>query len=218
MITRSRETLRLLGVILFVVLGLVIALAALLGGISLLLPVTTMSTLDVTVVARNADGSPAAGQAVELWGYEKAKREAVTGPDGRAEFPGETIEVVSPLGFPRRRPESFPVRIRFPRVSPLYYRYDVLRDGVPEADVFNTTYDYRFGRDWVGRFDGDGLVVRVDKDEYGRPAQRARPSTDDGAVQLFRPRATLKQLPGPEIRWQIELVLTPAGGWQAAGR
>jgi hypothetical protein len=103
-------------------------------------------------------------------------------------------------------------------VSPLYYRYDVLRDGVPQADVFNTTYDYRFGRDWVGRFDGDGLVVRVDKDEYGRPAQRARPSTDDGAVQLFRPRATLKQLPGPEIRWQIELVLTPAGGWQAAGR
>lgn len=218
MTARYREMLRLLGVSLFIILGLAVALAALLGGVSLLLPVTTMATFDVVVAARHADGTPVAGQTVELWGYEKQTREAVTGPDGRAEFPGETITVVSPLGFPRRRPETFPVRIRFPRFSPLYYRYDVVGDGVPEADVFNTAYDSRFGRDWVGRFNADGLVVGVDRDEYGRPAQRAAPSTEDGAVQLFRPRATVAELPGPGLHWQIELFLTPAGGWQAENR
>lgn len=218
MATRYRAILRALGVILVCVLGLTIALAMLLGGILLLLPGTITMPFDVTVVALNGNGTPAAGQKVELWGYDKVTREAVTGPDGRAEFVGETIDVVSLLGFPRRRPEVFPVRIRFPSLTPLYYRFDVIHDGVPEADVFNTRYDYRFGGDWVGRFNADGLIVRVDKDEYRRPAERTAPRTEDGVVQLFRPRVTVAELPGPEIHWHIELVLTPAGGWQADNR
>lgn len=207
--------LRLLGVVLLIILGFVVTVAVMLGIIVLLLPGTTRMPYDVAVVARNADGTPAPGQTVEFWGYDKYTRYAVTDADGRAEFPGETVEVVSTLAFRRRRPEAFPVRIRFPKLSPLYYRYDVVRDGAPEADVFNTWYDYRFGGDWVGRFDAEGLVVRVDKDEYSRPVKRAAPGTDDGAVQLFRPRATVAQLPGPEIHWSVELVLTPSGGWQA---
>ena len=217
MTTRYRSLLRALGIILLLLVGLAVAMAALLGGVILILPGTVVVTFDVTIVARNADGTPAPGQLVELWGYDKYSREAVTGPDGRAEFPGEVVHIVATLAFPRRRPDVFPVHMRFPKFAPLFYRYDVAGDGAPEADVFNTWYEYRFGRDWVGRFNADGLMAGVTKDEYGRPAKRAKPATEDGAVQLFRSRSTVGKPAAAGDPWKIELALTPAGGWQHPG-
>lgn len=214
MATWYRGPLRVAGILLLVVASLAMAAAGMIAAVMLVLPGTVVVTFDVVVVARNADGTAVAGQEVELWGYEKAARTALTGPDGRAEFPGETIHVSTTLLFQRHRPEAFPLHIRFPQFAPLYYRYDVVRDGPPQADVFNTTYDYRFGNDWVGRFDAAGRIERVTTDEYGRPAKRAAARTDDGSVQLFRAEATILEIQGPESRWRIDLVLTPAGGWR----
>lgn len=209
-----RSLLRPLGITLLLMIALTLALAALFGGVVLLLPGTVVVRFDVTIVARNADGTLVPGQRVELWGYDKYTRESVTGADGRAEFPGEVIHVVATLAFPRQRPDVFPVHIRFPAFAPLFYRYDIAGDGAPEADIFNTKYEYRFGDDWVGRFNADGLVAGVTKDEYGRPAKRARPDTEDGVVQLFRPRSSVAKPAAAGDPWKIELVLTPAGGWQ----
>lgn len=113
-----RSLLRPLGITLLLMIALALALAALFGGVVLLLPGTVVVRFDVTIVARNADGTLVPGQRVELWGYDKYTRESVTGADGRAEFPGEVIHVVATLAFPRQRPDVFPVHIRFPAFAP----------------------------------------------------------------------------------------------------
>ena len=189
-------------VIFAVLLGL-----GLLAVVFAILPGQAQTTAELTVVVLGADGQPQSGLEVELWAYEQASEQAKTNVRGEAVFRNKSFSFGKSILTQRRdRPAEFPIRARFPEQTELYYRWDVVKSGELEYDLFDDSYDYYFGRHWLGRFRGDEQTKQTIKD-MGE-LQRAKPLDQVKApLKYFDSKVDLRRSEtGPET-WSIRLEL-----------
>ena len=117
------------------------------------------------------------------------------------------------------RPDAFLVRLAFPGLSLLFYRFELRRDGPASYQVFNTSYDYNWGHQWVGDFDATGRVRSQTKpDKTGKVHTTVPPN--GGQTLLWQANAALHRLAKVKTgsHYAIELNLQQNGVEQAAAR
>lgn len=117
------------------------------------------------------------------------------------------------------RPDAFLVRLAFPGLSPLFYRFELRRDGPAPYQVFNTSYDYNWGHQWVGDFDAIGRVRSQTKpDKTGKVHTTVPPN--GGQTLLWQANAALHRLAKVKTgsHYAIELNLQQNGVEQAVAR
>ncbi|MFM8251112.1 MAG: Ig-like domain-containing protein [Planctomycetota bacterium] len=195
----------LAAVILMIVLGV-----GLMAVTFAILPGTAFTNCEVTVVLRDADGNPLADQEVDLWSYDSQTYQGKTDAQGQVVFSGQSYRYdVTLWSRGVNRPDEFPVRARFPDLTDLYYRWDVVRSGTQDYELFDDSFDYYFGSHWLGTFNEQGPVRRKIKD-MGK-WHDAKPLDKVAApVKLWKTKVTLEPSPtGPEA-WSLRLKLQAA--------
>lgn len=172
-----------------------------------ILPAQRSVTADVAIAVKDSDGHPLVGTQVELWEYEHVWRRAITDADGVARFRGERFDHhVSILNAWSTRPAAFPIRVRLPELTDLYYRYDIHRAGEQQCHIFDDSYDYFFGGHWLGVFDDQGQVTTQVADALGR--YQAKDLAEVTApMHLWRAQAAIDRAPGQPARWDLRLEL-----------
>jgi hypothetical protein len=172
-----------------------------------MLPGTTSTDCELTIVLRDADGQPLADQEVHLWSYTSQNQHAMTDAQGQVIFSGQRFRYSATILSPgMNRPDKFEIRARFPELTDLYYRWDIARSGTLDYEIFDDSYDYYFGDHWLGRFNEQGQVLNKIKD-MGK-WQQAKPLDQVAApVKLWKTKGTLEPSPtGPEA-WSLRLEL-----------
>lgn len=192
---------------------LLLASAALVCGVAFALPVTKIAHADVRVALKDRDGKPIAGSKVLIWEYDHYSRHAQTDAQGVATFPRQSFSYGKLLfQFWKNRPAEFPIRLRMPDLSPLYYRFEVKTGGAPRYHVFNADYDYFFGEKWVGEFDERGqtrnTIVDMQKEYATVP-----PDAPCQCVPLWQAGAKIEQKPDGSEAFVITLDLRRNGEW-----
>lgn len=172
-----------------------------------ILPAQRSVTADVAIAVRDKDGQPLVGTQVELWEYDYAWRRATTDAEGVAHFIGERFDHhVNILNAWSTRPAAFPIRVRVPELTDLYYRYDIHRAGEQQYHIFDDSYDYFFGGHWLGVFDDQGQVTSQVVDASSR--YQAKDLAEVTApMHLWRAQAAIKRAPGQPPRWDLRLDL-----------
>ena len=190
---------------------------AALGGIAWVFAIGTASAkYDLLLTLRDAAGQPLRLQLVLVWRYDYPTQELRTDSAGRLTITGYEQFATNLLTGPHR-PESFPIRLAFPGLSPLFYRFELRRDGPAPYQVFNTSYDYEWGHQWVGDFDASGRVPSQTKpDKTGKVNTTVPPA--NGQTLLWQAHASLHRLAKVNAgsHYAIELNLRENGVEQAA--
>lgn len=185
---------------------------AVLGGMVWVFALGTASVrYELHLTLRDAAGLPLRLQPVLVWCYEYPIREFRTDSVGHLTLPGYQSFGTNVLTGPHR-PDTFPIRLAFPGLSPLFYRFELRRDGPAPYQVFNTQYDYTWGHQWVGDFDTNGRVrSRLKPDKSGKVDTIVPPI--GGQTLLWHPTAALRRLAkeGAGSHYSIELDLQQSG-------
>ena len=154
----------------------------------------TSAFYQVHLELRDAMGQPLAYQPVVVWRYDYPRQELRTDAGGKLTWSGYEGFATNAV-FGPSRPEAFPIRLTFPSLSPLYYRFEAANNGPVAYQVFNSEYDYTFGGQWVGDFDAIGHRLRsaTEPDEAGKVNRVVSPT--DGRIPQWRTRVIIRQLP-----------------------
>jgi hypothetical protein len=171
---------------------------------------TASAKYELQVILRDAAGQPLRLQPVLVWRYDYPTQELRTDSAGRLMLTGYEQFATNVLTGPHR-PAFFPIRLAFPGLSPLFYRFELRRDGPAPYQVFNTQYDYPWGT-WVGDFDHTGRVRSQTKPDNKGKLYTAVPPTG-GQTLLWQARATLHRIAkeGAGSRYSIGLDLQQNG-------
>jgi len=177
--------------ILFVVGGLVVAAV---GGVAYIFSIGQhLATYEVALTLLDEAGRPLALQPVVVWRYDYPRQVLRTDSAGQLTWRGaESFSASALVGGPRR-PTEFLLRLAFPSLSPLYYRFGLRQAGTLPYQVFNTEYDYYFGHQWVGDVDAAGHLTR----EITQGAAKTRylaVAPTGGQLPRWQARATLRHL------------------------
>lgn len=187
-----------------------VGLAAL-GGMAWVFAIGTASAkYELQLALRDATGQPLRLQSVLVWRYDYPSQELRTDSAGRLILTGYEQFGTNMLTGPHR-PEFFPIRLAFPGLSPLFYRFELRRDGPAPYQVFNTQYDYPWGA-WVGDFDSSGRVrVQTKPDNKGKIYTAVPPT--GGQTVRWKANAVLVRIAkeGTGSRYRIELDLQQNG-------
>ena len=179
---------------------------------------TATAQYELRLFLRDAAGQPLRLQPVLLWRYDYPTKELRTDSAGHLVIAGSEMFSTNVLTGPHR-PDAFLVRLAFPGVSPLFYRFELRRDGPAPYQVFNTQYDYTWGHQWVGDFDATGRVrSRIKPDKTGKVDATVPPT--GGQTLLWQANASLQLLAKEKAgsRFAIELDLQQKGFEQGAGQ
>ena len=165
---------------------------AALGGMAWAFAIGTASAkYELRLTLRDAAGQPLPLQPVVVWRYDYPSQELRTDSAGQLSLTGYEQFATNILTGPHR-PRFFPIRLAFPGLSPLFYRFELRRNGPAQYQVFNNQYDYLWGA-WVGNFDYSGRVRTPAKpDSQGKRYTPVPPI--GGQTLLWKASAVLDQI------------------------
>lgn len=191
---------------------------AALGGMAWVFAIGTASAkYELQLTLRDAAGQPLRLQPVLVWRYDYPSRELRTDSAGQLTLTGYEQFATNILTGPHR-PQSFPIRLAFPGFSPLFYRFELRRDGPAPYQVFNTQCEYPWGA-WVGDFDQSERVRSQTKpDNKGKSYATVPPN--GGQTLLWKTHAVLELIAkeGTGSHYCLWLSLQQAGTEDSLGR
>lgn len=171
-----------------IILAVAVITVALAAAVTFAFSIGTRSVAAaVRVKIKDASGQPLHGVQVLLWKDGYPSTHAATNPDGEAVFYDQRYQWTGSMLVGRRSlPPVLPVRLHFPQLSTVYYRFEC-RPGrtTTHYNVFHSTYDYFRTGNWAGEFvNGDRTTGRDGIDAHWWVACEIARGEEDVEIRL----------------------------------
>lgn len=199
--------------IFFVVISVVLLFVAIvIFGFLFAFPATQVVHANYHISFQDEKGQPLKNLPVDVWEYEHYTQHAKTNEEGKVEFKNQSYQTVKMFfQFWNLRPDVFSMRLRFPELSKLYYRFEVKKEGPVSYEVFNDSYDYFFGEKWLGTFNDKTQIAQKIKD-YDKTYNAVAPENECKCIDLWKTKVRLQE--SGKNQYEIYLDLQQSGRWQ----